>query len=327
MGRLRARSYLAWPQLSQSELTTNYSTMPSIGESDISAGSWVVGTVRVHTLYAGSAVYPRLCFRISISLRHQPSGISEAPRPIEIPDVHGELRLGQHSDGLAILTRMGERRALRSSPEGFDTQVELACELDPYRLELIERRRGGAPPLFWLQIWPTTVAAAAELVLSVPVIELHVQQQTWLDFLKATGVGEYEIVEIQYGPAEREYFRRGIERVREARLKITEGEYDEAVSLCRKVLEAAGHDLSPGRSDSALKDLFIRAAGDKRGGEYAGVLSKVKQLASFVHHDFGSHLTYSRSEAQFIIRVTESLLSLASHFAAHTPPPPAAREG
>ncbi|HEY9229900.1 MAG TPA: hypothetical protein VIP11_24830 [Gemmatimonadaceae bacterium] len=281
----------------------------------------------MQSLQPGAAVYPQLCFRLGVSLRKMAvGGASEGTEDIQIHGFQGELRLGQHNDAVGSLTRIGELRSIRSSVNGYESQVELACDLDLFRIELIERRRAGAPPPFWMQLWVTASRSGEELSLSIPSIQLHVQHASWLAFVAFVGAGEYEIVEVRYGPAERDYFKRGLERIREARNKITEGEYDEAVSLCRKVLEAAGHDLTPGKSDSALKDLFIRSAGDKRGAEYAGILSKVKQLAGFVHHDFGAALTYSRSEAQFVVRVTESLLSLASYLAAHTSEQPPAND-
>ena len=151
----------------------------------------------------------------------------------------------------------------------------------------------------------------------IPGFRLQIPRETWLEFLRRSGSSEFEVVEIQYGPGEREYFKRGVAYVKEAREKLAAGEYDEAVSVCRKVIEAAGHEAIPGGAD-ALKQLFVRAAGEKRGTEYGGVLSKVKQLGAFAHHDFGSAMTFSRAEAQFVVRVTESLLSLAANFASRS---------
>jgi hypothetical protein len=166
-----------------------------------------------------------------------------------------------------------------------------------------------------MELWLQLASETKQAVATIQPMRLTPSREQWLQVLEKTGGHDFEVLEVQYGPAEKDHFKRGVERVREARGALREGDYDRAVSICRKVLEAAGHELEPGKGEAAFKQLFLSRAGEKRGAEYAGILSRVKQLAGFAIHDFGSPEVYSRQEAQFVVRLTESLLSLASSLA------------
>ena len=297
-------------------------SMPSFGEAEVLVNSTIVGRIRVNALYADPALYPRLVLKVSVGLRDVAPSVMQGVQQLQnyaMTDLYGELRLGPEQDAVGPLSWCGDRRAVQSSSTGAETVVACCCDLDAGRLEQIERRRNGAAPRFFVTLWPVLVAAEGRLHCQVPNIELLVPRETWLDFLRAAGSSEFEVLEIQYGPGEREYFKRALALVREARERVRVGEYDDAVGQCRKVLEAAGHEHDAGKGIDALKALFERSANGRRGGEYAGIVTKLKQLAVDAHHDFGAPMTYSRAEAQFIIRVTESLLSLAAHFAATAP--------
>ncbi|MHB0964281.1 MAG: hypothetical protein ACYC5V_13860 [Gemmatimonadaceae bacterium] len=298
--------------------------MPSFGEAEVVVNSTIVGRIRITALYADPALYPRLVLKVSVGLRDVAPSVMQGVPQLQnyaLTDLYGELRLGPAQEAVGPLSWCGDRRSIQSSGTGAETVVTCSCDLDAARLEQIERRRNGAAPRFFITLWPVLVSSEGRLHCQVPNIELLVPRETWLDFLRAAGSSEFEVLEVQYGPAEREYFKRGLAFVREAREKVGAGEYDDAVGLCRKVLEAAGHEHEAGKGIDALKALLERSASGKRGGEYAGIVTKLKQLAVDAHHDFGAPMTYSRAEAQFIIRVTESLLSLAAHFAAKAPPP------
>ncbi len=301
--------------------------MPSFGEADVIVNSTIVGKVRVNALYAGSTLYPRLCLRIGVGLRDVAPNAIQGVQSLQgyaMTDLHGELRLGESSDVIGSMSWSGERCPVRSSSTGYETAVVCGCDLDYARLELIERRRDGTAPTFALTLWPVLVSASEQLNCQVSSLSLQVPREVWLEFVRAASGGEFDVLEFQYGPGEREYFKRGLALVRAAREKVRDGAYDEAVGLCRKVLEAAAQEYEPGRGTEPLKRLFERVAGEKRGGEYAGIVSKLKQLAVDAHHAFGEPIAYSRGEAQFIVRVTAATLSLAANFAANAPPSSAA---
>ncbi len=291
--------------------------MSSFGEASISLNSTIIGKIRVQTLYAGSAIYPRICLQLGVWLREPVSSDSlgeSAIQRFELRDLTGEIRFAEHADVIGALTWTGERRPVQSSGAGYEAQIVCTCDLDPLRIELIERRRNGAAPNFFLSLWPTLVPADLGIA-QVPSFPMRVPRDTWIEFLGKAGVHEYEVVELHYGPGERDHFRRALDRLKESRDKVRAGEYDEAVALCRKVVEAAGHDLAVTGASTALQELFVRTVGEKRGNEYSGIVSKLKQLGAFAHHEFGAPMEYSRAKAQFVIRVTEATLSLASHLA------------
>lgn len=289
--------------------------MPSIGECDLIVNSQVVGTIRGLYIFADSAVYPRLGIQLSVSLRDVPESELSFGKSLvgyELRDISGEIRLSENADVLGALSWAGARRYVRSSASGFESQVKCVCDLDPFRIELVERHRNGVPPKFYVELWPVLVRGSEFLDAHVTSLELRVPREGWLDFLARAGGRDYEIIEVQYGPMEREHFRRAFQRTKDARGKLAAGDYDEAVGLCRKALEALSHELPSLDGDNPLRSLFVRATGEKRGAEYTGIVSRLKQLAAFAHHEFGSPLTYSRAEAQFIIRTTEGVLSLTS---------------
>jgi hypothetical protein len=91
---------------------------------------------------------------------------------------------------------------------------------------------------------------------------------------------------------------------------VATGAFDEAIALCRRVIEALIQELGTTPGDEPLRELLESRSDERRTKEYLGVISRIKQLAAFAHHEMGTPLTYSRPEALFVVRVTEAILSL-----------------
>ncbi len=278
--------------------------MTSLGEGDIQVGARIVGKARVLNVLADSAVFPRLALAVGVTLYE-----GEQFSSLEMRDAEGELRLSEREDALGSLQWAGARRFVRSSNYGHESEVRLVCDLDHWRLEQIERRRAGGTPVFWLEFWPILMSGGEVLDAQVAPIRFAVPRDQWLEFYAKVGGGGFEVIEVHFPGRDADRFRKAVERTREARNRILEGEYDGAVALCRNVIEALGHEVGEGSEKEALQAVFARCTDARRAKEYAGVVSKVKQLAAFAHHELGA-LTYSRDEAQFVVRVTEAILSL-----------------
>lgn len=327
--------------------------MTSIGEAEIALNSTIVGKIRVLGIAAASVIFPRLQVDLGITLNELTDPLRHstgAGAAWELRALAGELRFAEYGDAISLLSWVGPRRYVRSSSYGAENSVSCVCELDPWRVETIERRRDGAPPRFYLQLWPTFLSGSVFLDAEVRSIELRVPREMWLEFLARSGGHQFEVIEIRYRSSEAESFRRGFERLREARMRFNDGLYDEAIAACRKAIEAIGHEApvtSTGKSESdtpkkvtpageqtasrdtssagadnvasagndPLRTIFAMASDARRAKEYAGIVARLKQLGAFAHHDFGATLTYSRPEAQFIIRTTEGLIALVSELA------------
>jgi hypothetical protein len=97
--------------------------------------------------------------------------------------------------------------------------------------------------------------------------------------------------------------------VQEARRHIAEGDPDGAVALCRNAIDALKHELEPIDKDP-IKGLLEARTDPHSAKEYLGIVSRLRQLSGFAHHEFGEPVRYSRAEAQFVVRTTEALLAL-----------------
>jgi hypothetical protein len=294
-------------------------SVATLGEIDISFGSSSVGRLRVHGIHAESALFPRLVIDVGVSLYPvegtSASASSGKLRSLELHDALGELRLSEHGDVLGSALWNEARPVIRAYGAAAEHHMKFVCDLDFWRLEQVERRRAGAAPKLWLQVWPRVVADGEALEVRVPPIPMDVPREKWLEFYSQAGGTQYEILEVRYSPKAAEQFARALSRTREARSKILEGEYDAAVGLCRNVIEALGQELRTGETgEDPLGKLFLARTDERRAKEYSGIVSRLRQLASFAHHELGDPVTYSREEAAFVVRLTESVLALVGRF-------------
>jgi hypothetical protein len=287
--------------------------MISIGETELRVESTQLGRLRVLHIWADAALYPRLGLQLAWTLRDLATDKGGPSRPplvgLEIREFAGQLRLGESGPVVGELSRIGDRDVIRAYNDGYEQQVPAAVDLDPWRVEAIEAARNGGPPQLWLQVWPTVLASQTPVRASMNALRLQIPRDMWLEFLGKAGGRTYDVLEIAYSRADEEQFKRAVVQLREARVRIVQGEYNAAVELCRKAIEALINELPPVEADR-MKTLFTRWTDEKRGPEYAGILSRVKNLSNFSHHELGTALSYSRPEAQFVVRVTEGLIAL-----------------
>ena len=293
--------------------------MTSIGENDIVVNAYNVGRVRVLNMSPDSALYPRLGLTLGITLHDLGETRQPAPKSLigfELRDLAGELRLAENSEVVSQIRWVGPRRFVRSSNYGSENQIRCACDLSPNLIETIEERRNGGPAEFWMELWPILVGTQGHLDAEIRPFRVRPPREAWLEFIASVEDRSFDILEIEFGAREATHFRRAIGYTREAHQHVREGRFDEAVASCRLVIEAVGHEIEDGDKD-ALRKLLLGFPDPLRGEHYAGIVSRVKQLAGFVHHDLGRPVTFSRIEARFVIRVTEAVLMLAASATAH----------
>src|SRR5438067_398839 len=114
--------------------------MSSFGENDVLVGARIVGRIRVLEVFQGSALFPRLVIRLGVTLHDSPKNEFGPGRPIqafELRDLDGDLRLEEHGKTASYLQWSGQRRFVRSSSHASESQLELGCDLDAFRIEKI----------------------------------------------------------------------------------------------------------------------------------------------------------------------------------------------
>lgn len=289
--------------------------MASLGEADLTVNATRVGKVRALSIYPDPAVFPRLGITMGFTLL-EPKEVSlpSGRGPLvgyEVRDAFGELRLAESGPVMGSVWWAGPRRFVRSSSYGNESQVRFVCDLDHWRLEQIEKHRSGGVPRFWLQLWPMLVKGTEILDAEVSGLALKVPRDEWLEFVSKVGGCKFDVVEVLFPEAGTDCLGRSVERLRDARSRLFAGEYNDAVALCRKAIEGLTLGQRKPKAGDALRQLLNGLVADKRAEHYAGIASKLKQLSAFVHHET-SDTTYSRVEAQFVVRTTEALVALVA---------------
>ena len=284
--------------------------MPSFGEADIMMSNSRVGVLRVTHLNSYSDIYASLRLGVSLSLRHAQEG-GEGPSPFAIDELYGELRLKDTHRQIGTLRHYGQRRPLESSIHGHDQSAELLCELDPWRLEQIERVRDGGKPLLWAEIWATFRAAEGNH-LQIGKLRIEPPRDVWTSFLQEARSSTIEILETEYTIAQSGRFENSIRHIRKSKSFIDAGDYDEAIAGCRRAIEAIDIELSAQDDRIKLDELLISVSDPERAKLYAGIVSRMRQLAGAAIHEFGRGTEFSRAEAKYVVSITERLVGFIS---------------
>lgn len=287
--------------------------MTSYGEAEIMVSSRIVGRMRVLYFFRAPAIYPRLGIKLGCTLHESTKAEFEPGRPItqfELRGLSGELRLQELADTVCTVEWAGQRRHVRSSDYGNESQIDGVCDLDAYRLERIEALRNGAEPSFWLALWPILTDQQGPLDAGIRPIRLTVPRERWLEFLSSVRDDAWAVLEVPFSASDAARFQAALTHVRNARKRIDTGDYDDAVAACRRSIEALAGELGVNRSLDQFVPLLETWTDERRAKEYGGIISRIKQLAGYAIHDFGQPVTYSRAEARFVVATTEHLLAM-----------------
>jgi len=290
------------------------------GDQDLIVDTRICGSLSVKGVVALPALYPRLGLLIGCALTEitDPKYGGPPLKDMELVAMTGEMRLAEHGRTVGLLHWIGQDRnhRCRSYSHPSEDQLLLACDLDPWRLERIERARDGAEPVFWLQLWPVILMQGRRVLATVHVIRVPIPRDRWLEFLNGVGYGSFDVVEIRMS-SELGMFRRASEHLRNARHQMNEGHFDDAALRCRKAIEAFFGEAQLPRNADELKIRLETYVPKRRAGAYGAIFSRLKEAASLGQHDLGYHPPLSRPEARFILRATEDLVSLLGELIAH----------
>lgn len=292
--------------------------MPSFGETQIGYGSQTIGKASVKQVYAYPAIYPCLGLTVGVALYHLSERNSQQQPPLrdyEIHDLNGTLSIGDGNMIVGTVNWIGPNRYVRSSDFPSDYDLTFTCDLDFALLERIEHVRAGNAPRFWVSLWPTVIHAGAFLRVEFGRIDFVVPRDTWMEALQKMRGDRYEIIEVRLDMPSAAEYEKAIAHTRTARAAIDQGRYDSAVAQCRQAVEALA--LGIGLTSSATPEQWAGALSKRTqsrcGEEYGRIIARLKQLAGFAIHDMNQPAPdYSRREALFITRLTESCVALVA---------------
>jgi hypothetical protein len=298
--------------------------MPSIGEAQITSNGRRLGKVSVVSVQSDGAVYPRLRIRTDWSLlnitKDEFGGATEF-RDYHVRAVAGELRLSEHGHALGGVYLVGQNRWVSSSDKGFEQSLELAVDLDLHRIEAIDRTRGTQPPTLYLQLWPSVERKEGRLDVTVLALRLEVPRDSWMAFRQAVDSQPYEIIEVRFRPEDAPRYGGAVAHVRTARIKMTNGDFNGALTDCRKAIEAMGLAEQAGQVNNPWARAIALVKPELIAEQYAGIISRAKQLAGYAIHELGHpDPNYSRDEIIFIVRTTENILALVGSLNIRLPP-------
>ena len=284
--------------------------MPSYGEGRIIAWSHAVGTVRVTDLRAASTCAARLGLGLEISLQDGPQE-SGAPGKLWLTGLSGELRLAREEAAIASVVWHGPWQVVESGPATVEHTVNLVVQLDPWRLEEIEKRRGGGEPSMWLQLWPQIQWSGGYCRATIDLMMLQPPRDKWIEFLNAVRDTEVGITEMQVPFLAAGRFKAARSRIQEAQELIDIGQYGQAVVKCRLAIEAIGLELS-GNDPNGARSFLDNASGEKKGEHYWGIVSRLKQIAAMAVHEYAGEVEFTRCDAQFIVGMTRQVIAFCA---------------
>lgn len=292
--------------------------MQSIGETEILIETTIVGKVRVQSVSALDALRPRIGLLTGVDLNPIHGSLHSGQPPPDqywLTDLGGDLRLHDKGPSIGTVQWIGMRREVRALPYPSESQLQLACDLDPWTLERLERHRDGQDLTLWIELWPRLEHPGGYLSASIRGFRLSVPRSDWLRFLEDAGYGTYELLEIRIPNGNKNLAHRAIDGVRDAQRRLWAGDHAGALTECRKAIEAL-EALAPSRDLAAH---LGRVHDSRRGKLYSGISSRLKELASLAVHDYGREASFSRTEIGFLIRTTASLAALVLESTSNDP--------
>ena len=290
--------------------------MSRLGQGDLGLRSHRVGTVWVRRISADLALHPRLALAAGCQLHevaarpavagHLPA--SEALVGFRIASLGGQLRW--RSERGPVIGDLSFPRGLehvRSASDPSEHEFTMCCDVAPHVLERVEAERGGAPPVFWMDLagsW--AINGSIEPIYQTP-WRFVVPADIWFSFLATSGFRDFDVLELRRTLQEGGDLQSAIDHLNAARA-LASSEPGGAVGLCRLVVEALDAVLKRKDGHGSLAEHLMACTDKRRGEQYGRIISSIKQLAGLKHHHFGEDNTFTRAEALALVRVSEALV-------------------
>ena len=195
---------------------------------------------------------------------------------------------------------------LRSAAHSSEHQFTMSCDVPHQILSRLEAERGGASAVFWMDLAGSWVLdGSIEPIYQSP-WRFVVPADMWLAFLAESGYHDFDVIELRRVLKEGGSLQGAVGHLNAAR-RLVASDPPQAVGICRLLIEA----LRAALKDQGYKEVaeYLTVCTDeRRGKQYAKILSSVKQLADMTHHEFGRDSVFTRHEALALVRICEALL-------------------
>ena len=205
-----------------------------------------VGTVWVRSISADLALHPRLALTAGCQLHevaarpavvgHRPA--SEALVGFSIASLGGQLRWqSEHGPVIGDLSFPRGLEHVRSAADPSEHEFKMCCDVAARVLERVEAERGGAPPVFWVDLagsW--AIDGSIEPIYQTP-WHFVVPADMWLSFLAASDFRDFDVLELRRTLKAGGDLQPAIDHLNAARA-LASSDPGGAVGLCRLVVEA-----------------------------------------------------------------------------------------
>ena len=289
--------------------------MSRLGQGDLGLRSHRVGTVWVRSISADLALHPRLALAAGCELREvaaQPPVAAQQPASeaivgFKIASLGGQLRW--QSEQGPVIGDLSFPRGIehaRSAAYPSEHEFTMCCDVAPRVLERVEAERGGAPPVFWMDLagaW--AIDGRIEPIYQTP-WRFVVPADMWLSFLAASGFRDFDVLELRRTLKEGGDLQPAINHLNAAR-GLASSDPGRAVGLCRLVIEAL-EAVAKEHGYGSVAEHLTACTDELRGEHYGRIIASAKQLAALNHHHFGQDSTFTRAEALALVRVSEALV-------------------
>lgn len=287
--------------------------MPSLGEADIIVNSFRVGRATVLDVLAIPGGIPRLSFRLGIGLQDNPSNSFGSGRPAQafwLHDLPGEVRLDEQARPLGVVHWVGRQHMPRSSQQFYESQVELAWDLDGARLEYLEDHRAGGEAIIWLSLWPLLEDAHGCIEGQVSGVKVTIPRDKWIVALGTLRACRIDLVEIPHPALAGAEFAKAVDQLRDAKSRVDRGDFDEAAVACRRALEGTFSALNLSLKAEDLEVTLAKVIDAERAKKLATIITRLKELGNISVHRSGISTDYLRAEAQFVVGCTAQAMAL-----------------
>ena len=283
--------------------------MSRLGQGDLLVRNYRAGTIWVSRVAADVALQPRIALSAGCEVQDLPA-TEEFPEGVvgfTIVALGGQLRWRSETGPVVgDLSIPKGLQHLRSANHPYEHAFTICCDVPCHVLFRLEAERGGAPPIFWMDLAGSWAMDGSIQPIYQRPWRFEVPTDMWLAFLSESGYEDFDVVELRRVLKEDGSLQRAVDYLNAAR-RLVSSDPPKAVGICRLLVEALNRDLRD-QGYGTIKDHLAACTDERRGEQYGRIVSAVMQLASMHHHDFGRDSVFTRPEALALVRHCEALL-------------------
>jgi len=100
--------------------------------------------------------------------------------------------------------------------------------------------------------------------------------------------------------------------MRDAEVRVSKGDYDEAVACCRRAVESVLKALSISNQADQIQLALQGVTDEAHAKVYSNIVAKLKELGNLSIHRSDAEGRYVRTEAIFVLGMTQQVVGLLS---------------